>query len=77
MCHHCGHSEKLPPACPACGGGLNFIGIGTQRVQEELQERFPGVEVLRMDTDTVTATQSHEAMLSRFEREKIPILVEF
>ncbi len=75
MCHHCGHSEKLPPACPACGGGLNFIGIGTQRVQEELQERFPGVEVLRMDTDTVTATQSHEAMLSRFEREKIPILV--
>jgi primosomal protein N' (replication factor Y) len=76
MCHHCGHSEKLPPACPACGGGLNFIGIGTQRVQQErFQERFPGVEVLRKDTDTVTPPTIHEAMLSRFEREKIPILV--
>ncbi len=75
MCHYCGHSERLPNACPECGGTLNFIGVGTQKVQEELQEAFPGVEVLRMDTDTVSATQSHEALLSRFEREKIPILV--
>lgn len=75
MCHHCGHSEKLPDACPQCGGGLNFVGVGTQRVQEELEEAFPGVEVLRMDTDTVTAAQSHEKLLSRFEKEKIPILV--
>lgn len=75
MCHHCGHSERLPGACPDCGGTLNFIGIGTQRVQEELEELFPGTQVLRMDTDTVTATQSHEAMLSRFQKEQIPLLV--
>ena len=62
-------------AAPVCGGTLNFIGVGTQRVQEELEEAFPGVEVLRMDTDTVSATHSHEKLLARFEKEKIPILV--
>lgn len=75
MCHHCGYSQPLPPACPACGGILNFIGTGTQRVQEELQALFPGVEVLRMDTDTVSAAHPHEELLDRFRKEKVPILV--
>lgn len=75
MCHYCGHSERVPETCPQCGGTLNFIGFGTQKVQEELQTAFPGVEVLRMDTDTISATHTHEKLLSRFEREKIPILV--
>lgn len=75
MCHLCGHSERLLEACPHCGGTLSFYGTGTQRLQEELQELFPGVEVMRMDTDTVTATQSHEKLLSRFQRERVPILV--
>ncbi|MCI8422583.1 MAG: primosomal protein N' [Lawsonibacter sp.] len=75
MCHHCGHSQPLPPACPSCGGLLNFIGVGTQRVQEEVEERFPGMEVLRMDTDTISAAHPHEALLDRFRREKIPVLV--
>lgn len=75
MCHHCGHSERLGEACPHCGGELTFTGTGTQRVQEELETIFPGVEVLRMDTDTVTATQSHEKLLRRFEEERVPILL--
>lgn len=75
MCHYCGHSQPLPDKCPDCGGMLNFIGIGTQRVQEELQELFPDTEILRMDTDTVTAKRSHEAILNRFQRKKVPILL--
>ena len=75
MCHHCGWSQALPPACPACGGALNFVGIGTQRVQEELQDLFPWVETLRMDTDTVSAAHPHEELLDRFREERIPILV--
>ena len=75
MCHHCGHSQALPRACPECGGMLNFIGMGTQRLQEELEELFPGTEVLRMDTDTVSAAHPHEELLERFRKEKIPILV--
>ncbi|MCD8376537.1 MAG: primosomal protein N' [Oscillospiraceae bacterium] len=75
MCHYCGHSEPLPERCPACGGRLAYIGSGTQKVQQELEACFPGVEVLRMDADTVSASNSHEKMLTRFQKEKIPILV--
>ena len=75
MCHYCGHSQRLPDSCPECGGMLNFIGIGTQRVQEELEELFPGTEILRMDTDTVTAAHPHEYFLDRFRKEKVPILL--
>ena len=75
MCHYCGFSQSLPPVCPSCGGLLNFVGIGTQRVQEELRELFPWAEVLRMDTDTVSAAHPHEQMLDRFRKERVPILV--
>ncbi len=75
MCHYCGYSEKLPLHCPDCGGILHFIGFGTQRVEEELKKRYPDIEVLRMDTDTVTAARSHEAVLDRFVRKRIPILL--
>ena len=75
MCHYCGHSEPLPEACPVCGGTLNFIGAGTQKVQSELEELFPGVEILRMDADTVSAADGHQKLLDRFQRKKVPILV--
>lgn len=75
MCHHCGYTQPLPKGCPVCGGMLNFIGVGTQRVQEELEELFPGTEVLRMDTDTVSAAHPHEELLSRFRDQRVPILV--
>jgi len=75
MCHHCGHSQALPQHCPACGGVLTFIGAGTQKAEEELSRCFPDVEVLRMDADTVTATNNHEAILARFETERVPVLL--
>ena len=75
MCHYCGHSEPLPGECPECGGKLAFVGTGTQKVQQELEELFPGVEVMRMDADTVSAANNHEKMFSEFVKKKIPILV--
>lgn len=75
MCHYCGWSQPLPDRCPACGGLLNFIGTGTQKVEEELHALFPGVGVLRMDADTVSAVHSHESILEKFRRERIPILL--
>lgn len=75
MCHHCGFSKPLPSACPSCGGLLNFIGTGTQQVESELRDLFPWVEVLRMDTDTVSAAHPHEELLDRFRRERVPVLV--
>ncbi|MBU5627270.1 primosomal protein N' [Oscillibacter sp. MSJ-2] len=73
MCHYCGHSEKANEACPMCGGIMKRVGVGTQKVEEELRTLFPGIQLLRMDADT--ASGEHEALLSRFEREKIPILL--
>ena len=75
MCHYCGYSEKLPEHCPDCGGSLHFIGQGTQKIEEELKCRYPDVEVMRMDTDTVSAAHSHEAILERFQRKRVPILL--
>ena len=75
MCHYCGWSQPLPDRCPSCGGLLNFIGAGTQKVEEELHSLFPGVEVLRMDADTVSAVHSHENILEKFRKERIPILL--
>lgn len=73
MCHYCGHSERAPESCPACGGRMKQIGAGTQKVEEELHELLPGVGVLRMDADTVS--NGHEMILNRFEQEHIPILL--
>ena len=75
MCHYCGYSHPLPPVCPQCGGRFQFVGIGTQKLQEELQALYPDTEVMRMDADTVTATHSHEVLLDRFRRKKVPILL--
>ena len=73
MCHYCGHSERAPEVCPACGGIMKHIGTGTQKVEEELRELFPGAGILRMDADT--ASGGHEAILSRFEKDRVPILL--
>ena len=75
MCHYCGHSQAVGSCCPECGGTLSYVGAGTQKIEEELGQVFPGAEVIRMDTDTVSGAGSHEAILSRFRDEKIPIMV--
>ncbi len=75
MCHYCGYSRKPDPFCPDCGGLLTFIGAGTQLIEEELKQLIPDAGVIRMDTDTVKAAGSHEALLEKFREEKIPIMV--
>ena len=74
-CHYCGYVQRLDAACPDCGGILKRIGAGTQLVEEELHERFPGIQVLRMDSDTVAPVGSHEQLLEQFREKKIPVLV--
>ena len=73
MCHYCGYSEKAPEVCPDCGGEMKHIGIGTQKVAQELGQLFPEVPILRMDADTVSA--GHETILRQFAQENVPILL--
>ena len=75
MCHYCGFSQPVPPRCPQCGGPLKPVGVGTQRVQAELEARFPGIQVARMDADTVNAVNTHEKILERFQKENLPVLL--
>jgi len=75
MCHYCGYSQPAPNRCPGCGGPLKTIGTGTQKVQTELNELQPDMETIRMDADTVSAVNTHEKILERFRKEKIPVLI--
>ena len=75
MCHYCGFSRPVFDRCLECGSPMKPVGAGTQKVEAELAEAFPGVRVLRMDTDTVGATHGHEKLLRQFEQENVPILI--
>ena len=75
MCHYCGHSQPVPERCPQCGGPIKQLGTGTQKVQLELQNLFPGIRVDRMDTDTVSAVNTHEKILTAFQEEGSHVLL--
>ena len=75
MCHYCGFSQCAPNRCPSCGGPMKTIGTGTQKVQTELNMLLPDMETIRMDADTVNAVNTHEKILERFQKEKIPTLI--
>ncbi len=75
ICHYCGYTVKMPSLCPSCGGRqIKFFGTGTQKVEDEIKKQFPEATMLRMDTDTTTAKDSHERILNKFEDENVNIL---
>jgi primosomal protein N' (replication factor Y) len=66
-CHHCGHMEPAPEACPACKSvELARIGAGTQRLERELEEKVPELERIRLDADAVAQRGELAATLRRF-----------
>ncbi len=75
MCHYCGYSQPTPKRCPDCGGPLKRIGTGTQKVQQELTELLPELEIARMDADTVSAVNTHEKILEHFAQDRVPVLI--
>ncbi len=75
MCHYCGYSQPVPQRCPDCGGPMKRIGTGTQKAQQELLELFPELEVARMDSDTVSAVNTHEKILEHFKNDRVPVLI--
>ena len=75
MCHYCGHSQPTPRRCPSCDGPLKTVGTGTQKAQQELQQLWPEVEIDRMDSDTVSAVNTHEKILDHFKNDRVPVLI--
>jgi len=75
-CHYCGYGEKVYTKCPSCGeASLSNLGVGTQRIEEELKMVFPSLRVLRMDYDTTSRKGMHEEMIDSFQRHEYDILL--
>ncbi len=76
MCHYCGFSLPFTQKCTSCGGThMKYLGIGTQRVEEELQAVFPKAKILRMDADTTLRRNSYDEKLTAFARGEYDIML--
>jgi primosomal protein N' (replication factor Y) len=75
-CHYCGHKQPVPKACPKCGSEyVYFIGTGTERLQELLQQEFPQARIARLDRDIVRSHRDFERVLSAFHGGDYDLLV--
>lgn len=75
-CHYCGYGEKVYKKCPDCGEeSLSNLGVGTQRIEEELHNILPNAKVLRMDYDTTSGKGKHEEMIESFQQGEYDILL--
>jgi primosomal protein N' (replication factor Y) len=75
-CHYCNYSMALPKACPNCAGPyLEQLGFGTERVEAEIRERFPGSRVSRVDRDTIRRKGAIAALLAQFAARDLDVLV--
>lgn len=76
VCHYCGYEEKMPDKCPKCASPyIGTFGLGTEKVEEIVKKDFPTARVLRMDGDTTTGKNGHEAILESFKNGEADILI--
>jgi primosomal protein N' (replication factor Y) len=76
LCHYCDYASRVPSVCPKCQSEyLQFIGIGSEKVEDELHQHFPTARVARMDRDTVTGKRHYEKILYGFREGEFDILV--
>lgn len=75
-CHYCGYATRLSSICPECHeDSIHHLGIGTERIEEELKNDFPNARILRMDLDTTSRKGSHEKMIKSFKNYEYDILL--
>src|SRR5579883_111623 len=77
QCHHCGHSEPLPPLCPNCGeaGSFAACGPGVERLAEEVTMRFPAARLAVMASDTLIGPRSAAELVKSVEEPAIDVLI--
>ena len=75
-CHYCGQIARAPRACPECGSeSIRPVGIGTERVEEEVRRLLPGVGVIRMDLDTTRGKDAHYELINAFRSRQAQVLI--
>lgn len=76
LCHYCDFSIPIPDICPICyGASLSDIGVGTEKIEEELRELFPKARIARMDRDTTRKKGSHSKIIDAMDRGDVDILI--
>ena len=76
LCHYCGYAQRPPSACPKCSSDhIYFLGLGSERVEEELHRDFPTARIARLDRDTATGGRRFETILNGFRKGDYDILV--
>ena len=74
-CHYCGYALPLVKTCPVCKSkNIDYFGIGTQRLEEELNRMFKA-RIVRMDVDTTSKKGAHEKIIKDFLEQKYDILL--
>ncbi|MHB8780474.1 MAG: replication restart helicase PriA [Candidatus Geothermincolia bacterium] len=76
LCHHCGLARRPPFSCTACGSAeLLYLGVGTERVEQELARFLPGLTCIRMDSDTTRRRHAHWDILEAFKAGEAQVLL--
>jgi primosomal protein N' (replication factor Y) len=76
ICHHCNRRDRVPTKCPVCGSArIRYFGIGTEKVQAEINTLFPQARTLRWDFDVTRGKESHEDILENFVQHRADILI--
>lgn len=76
VCHYCGKEEVIPDKCPECGNkNISPIGIGTEKIELYLKEKFPNYKILRVDKDTTSKKGQLEKILNSFNSGQADILI--
>ena len=75
-CHHCGRATPLASRCPACESPrIRYLGGGTERVEREVRDAFPGLRVGRLDRDVVEHRGAAERVIDAFTDGRLDVLV--
>lgn len=75
-CHYCGSDYQMPHTCPQCGEpAMEIVGFGTERLEDELDDKFHGRRVLRMDLDTTRVKEGYSKIIDEFSEGRADILV--
>ena len=76
VCHYCGYTLPLPDLCPACQlPGIEIVGYGTERIEDDIDAVFPGEKISRMDLDTTRSKNSYDRIIDDFSAHRTNILV--
>ena len=76
VCHQCNHRRGAPKTCPHCHSTqIRYLGLGTQRLVEEVEALLPGVRVLRWDRDSASSARAHTDLLTRFASGEVDVMV--